>query len=331
MDDPNASDWKLAQVAALMAEARSVIKVPVSGLPQHHRDVFERALRNVLSTEVARMTYAQIIDGFPIASVAKDKRWYDIDYEHPLFKSNHDQLCPGAWEKMEEFHASFDIGVLSMDERLLHAYSAESVGSRAFQLRLIEMIAVAVHQLAVLLHKLGDLKQHDGWKSWKPPNRYIGPDYSPDPKPYPTLFVHVHFRAHSQYPEGVADMVGYWAENRILGGVVLFDRGESGNQCREVFFHSDRKNVTDRIYALTEEQKQKLSAFFADTSNQQSNVLPVVGDSRNRVRVNHEDAVFMFHVYRDRWEREVLDYRQYPSRCREIALDYPEMEDENRN
>ncbi|KAH6842445.1 hypothetical protein B0I37DRAFT_314033 [Chaetomium sp. MPI-CAGE-AT-0009] len=330
MDDPNASDWKLAQVAALMTEARSVIKVPVSGLPRHHHDVFQRALQNVLSTEIARMTYAQIIDGFPIASVAKDKRWYDIDYEHPLFKSNHDKLCPGAWEKMEEFHASFDIDVLSMDERLLDAYSAESVGSRAFQLRLIEMIAVAVHQVAVL-HKLGDLKQHDGWKTWKPPNRYIGPDYSPDPKPYPTLFVHVHFRAHAQYPEGVSDMVGYWAENRILGGVVLFDRGESGNQCREVFSHSDRKNVTDRIYALTEEQKQKLSAFFADASNQQSNVLPVVGDSRNRVRVNHEDAVFMFHVYRDRWEREVLDYRQYPSRCRVIALDYPEMEDENRN
>ncbi|KAK3291671.1 uncharacterized protein B0H64DRAFT_330625 [Chaetomium fimeti] len=344
-----------------MTEARSVIKVPVSGLPERHHDVFEHAVRNVLSTETARTTYAQIIDGFPIASVAQDKRWYDIDYEHPVFKSNHDQLCPGAWEKMEEFHASFDIDVLSMDERvsrpidltpgpslygirwiqttnnintviqLLHAYSAESVGSRAFQLRLIEMVAVAVHQLAVMLHKLGDLKQHDEWKSWKPPNRYIGPDYSPDPKPYPTLFVHCHFRAYPQYPDGVADMVGYWAENRILGGVVLFDRGESGNQCREVFFHSDRKNVTDRIYALTEEQKQNLSAFFAHTSNQQSSLLPIVGDSRNRVRVNHEDAVFMFHVYRDRWEREVLDYRQYPRRCKEIALDYPEMEDDNRN
>jgi hypothetical protein len=36
------------------------------------------------------MTYAQIIDGFPIASVAKDKRWYDIDYEHPAFRENHD-------------------------------------------------------------------------------------------------------------------------------------------------------------------------------------------------------------------------------------------------
>lgn len=112
----------------------------------------------------------------------------------------------------------------------MHAYSAESVGSRAFQPRLFEMVAVALHQLAVLLHKLGDLQQHDEWKLWKPPNRYIGPNFWPDPEPYPTLFFHAWFQEHKQYPDGIADMVGYWAEARILGGVVLFDRGASGNQ-----------------------------------------------------------------------------------------------------
>lgn len=45
------------------------------------------------------------------------------------------------------------------------------------------------------------------------------------PKTYPdTLFCHKWYRDHDQYPEGVADSVGYWAEARILGGVVLFDR-----------------------------------------------------------------------------------------------------------
>ena len=46
--------------------------------------------------------------------------------------------------------------------------------------------------------------------------------------------------------------------------------------------------------------------------------------------MNHEDAVFMFHIYRDRWEREVQDFRQYPRRCKVIAHDYLEMEEENR-
>lgn len=29
------------------------------------------------------------------------------------------------------------------------------------------------------------------------------------------------------YPNGWADVAGYWAEHHIFGGVVLFDRGES--------------------------------------------------------------------------------------------------------
>jgi hypothetical protein len=118
MDDPNASEWKVAQIAQLIAEGRAIIKAPVSGLPQRHCEVFERALRNVLSTETAQMTYAQIIDGFPIVSVARDTRGYGVDSEHPIFQENHDKLCPGAWEKMKEFHSSFDVDVLSMDERV---------------------------------------------------------------------------------------------------------------------------------------------------------------------------------------------------------------------
>ena len=39
-----------------------------------HRKVLDRAIRNVLSTELAKFTYAQIIDGLPIADVAFDRR-----------------------------------------------------------------------------------------------------------------------------------------------------------------------------------------------------------------------------------------------------------------
>ncbi len=45
------------------------------------------------------------------------------------------------------------------------------------------------------------------------------------PATFPTtLFCHPWYRDYDQYPEGIADSVGYWAEGRILGGVVLFDR-----------------------------------------------------------------------------------------------------------
>ncbi|AEO58342.1 hypothetical protein MYCTH_80161 [Thermothelomyces thermophilus ATCC 42464] len=324
------TDWKAGEIARLAAESRAVIKSPVSGLPQRHRDVFERALRRVLSTELAQVTYAQIIDGFPLVEVAGDMAGWGIDREHPVFRDNHDKLCPGAWERMAEFHSSFSIDVLSMDEKLLHSYVTAAIGSLAFKMRLLEMVAVAVHQLAVMLHKLGDLGVHDEWKTWKPPNRYIGPDYCPDPEPFATLFFHFDFTGHEHYPEGIADMVGYWAENRILGGVVLFDRGESSTNSQEVYFHSCRHNVTTRIYALTSEQKGRLWAFLlSDGSDGETNVLPILGDSKNRVRVDTEFAIPVFHIYRDKWERKVLnDWETRLARRDYLDLvDVPEAED----
>jgi hypothetical protein len=44
-----------------------------------------------------------------------------------------------------------------------------------------------------------------------------------------TLFCHPWYRDYDQYPEGIADCVGYWAEERIFGGVVLFDRRDPGS------------------------------------------------------------------------------------------------------
>lgn len=105
----------MTTMASLLA--RAIIKVPVSALPQPHRDIFDQAMRNVLSTKAAQTAYAQIIDGCPLTSVAADTRGSGALYEkHPLFEIHHEKLCPGAWEKMQEFYTSFSIDVFSMDE-----------------------------------------------------------------------------------------------------------------------------------------------------------------------------------------------------------------------
>ena len=49
-----------------------------------------------------------------------------------------------------------------------------------------------------------------------------------DPKAPETLFCHPAYQHKEAYPDGIADMAGYWSENRILAGVVLFGRGASG-------------------------------------------------------------------------------------------------------
>ena len=91
------------------------------------------------------------------------------------------------------------------------------MGSRSFKLRLMEMLAVACHDLAALLHEEHGEGFHRGAHAWR---------LNSAPEPPPTVFYHFCYRNVGQYPRGVADIVGYWAEARLFGGVVVFDRGE---------------------------------------------------------------------------------------------------------
>lgn len=109
--------------------------------------------------------------------------------------------------------------------RLLRSFSAAKPESTEFETHLVEVIAVAVHQLAAYLYKLDlNLGDHKDIATWVSPksNRGIYMDY-PDGK-LPTISIHRQYRDCSQYPNGIADMVGYWAKAQIFGGVVLFDR-----------------------------------------------------------------------------------------------------------
>jgi hypothetical protein len=49
-------------------------------------------------------------------------------------------------------------------------------------------------------------------------------------EPPPTAFCHRAYRYPEQYPRGLADVAGYWAESKIFGGVVVFDRGETEDE-----------------------------------------------------------------------------------------------------
>lgn len=216
-----------------------------------HRDVFSRAIRNVLSTYISEITLAQIFDGLPLSKVERDtytSSGYLIG-SHPLHQE-HQQLCPGVLEKARQFYADFDISSLRIsskvgttksqlyscvprtttktcESQLLHEYKNSAPGSRAFKMRLIELAAVSIHQIAVQLYQLDtSLHKDDGVGSWEAPKEntifwFRNPNGAP-----PTLFQHRQYRYYDQYPDGIADGVGYWAESRIFGGVVLFDRQE---------------------------------------------------------------------------------------------------------
>lgn len=201
-----------------------------------------------------------------------------------------------------------------------------------FQNRLIELIAITVHQLAAALFKL-DLRLHNGdvdrLVQWRMPST----GGSPSAIPRSTLFNHPAYLAEDVYPDGVADVVGYWAEDRILGGVVVFHRraeARSPDSLPNVWLHSARRWVTNRPYELTDEQQQSLVEFLlAAAPTEESCPLPMLGEKRNRRRVDATMAITHYGVYRDIWERKPLtfDILLILERRPKEAVDYPEEED----
>ncbi len=86
-------------------------------LDKQHRDSLDRAIQNVLSTQLALDTWAQIIDGLPLASVACDQSSPRLALGHPILY--HTSLCHGASDAAQDVSSEFaDIGILDFDAKV---------------------------------------------------------------------------------------------------------------------------------------------------------------------------------------------------------------------
>lgn len=115
----------------------------------------------------------------------------------------------------------------------MHAFMTAAPGSREFNTRLVELVTRAIHQIAVNLSKSepGFHKDND-FTTWMPSKTdghgddrlgaILLENYQ-SMMPLKTLFVHRWYTNYDGCPDGVHGGVGYWAEARIMGGVVLFD------------------------------------------------------------------------------------------------------------
>lgn len=105
---------------------------------------------------------------------------------------------------------------------MLEQFQAADLGSHHFNLRLVEITVVAIHEIAILLfedrtksHNEDELRRVTLWRM--DPivvNRYDVPpgESLPPPSPEPTLFFHSQYLDHESYPAGLGDMAAYWAE-----------------------------------------------------------------------------------------------------------------------
>lgn len=108
------------------------------------------------------------------------------------------------------------------------------------------------------------------------------------------------------YPEGVSDMVGYWAEDRILGGVISFDRCDpnltpiSDDELPNACMLSARERITCRIWQLRDDQQDALVKFLLANPRRPENCpLPILPDKTNRVRVDDYTPLLSSKVHRD--------------------------------
>ena len=222
---------------------------------------------------------------------------------------------------------------------------------------------MTLHQIAVVLYKR-NLRLHDRhitnprnsvdqltW--WRQVDDDEGDDKFPPvyrPEPWPTLFTHPQYCDYPQYPDGLADNVGYWAEDQIFGGVVLFDRSQPWNTPAadaltspepNLYLHPARYGFTRRLWQVKDEEQRALLEFLlsptpAAASSYQPGAngpLPLLPTSDHRVRIDPHYAMFRHRVYRDIWERpEPTDEDCYFwDRRPRNSTDYPEVEDEFRS
>ncbi|KAK7702580.1 hypothetical protein SLS64_009543 [Diaporthe eres] len=214
----------------------------------------------------------------------------------------------------------------------VQAYQNTPPGSVAWKLRLLELLTVAIHDIAATLWSLDDgVHKHAELEAWLTSRLESGPLDENERANLPphTWFWHYDYEDHKQYPKGVADVVGYWAETQIFGGVVLFDRGESDEECNGVYLHS--ANISMYGYTIappTEDQFNDLIGFLLSPSpDTAQSPLPIAITTANKWRWDPWDAMGTYHIFRDRYERKLPPRHLYRRKHNVKFNDWPELAD----
>ncbi|KAK2759804.1 hypothetical protein FQN54_002538 [Arachnomyces sp. PD_36] len=308
--------------------------VIIADLGPEKAGAFVKVFTAVLNSPVATRTFAQIIDGLPVADT--------YDYSSTLRWDIRSRLEPSQNSTIQfrDMRSAIQIENIPIDAMVNYynhtfppyissrpdidyfqtaqAYQMVPLRSSAFNMHLLEIVAVAVHDLAsrlyTMLHPNGEIPED------------IPPDdsFPPLPTATPSSFYVYPYYLWQSYPRGVSDMVGYWAEKQIFGGVVLFDRGPNDDKnCHGAYIHYEREN----IFQLTDTQLQRFTRSATDTQGLHEDSgapgleIPLFPEPGTRI-VTMFDS-FSLNIYRDKYER-VQPIRDTKPRCVFKREDDPE-------
>lgn len=216
----------------------------------------ETVLQHVLDLPIAQDTYAQIIDGTPTRTPFSDeiKRTRSTFYK-TIIDSDNSKPTDEAMQKYEEIRQQIAPQDLVIDLKVAQNYQDAPPGSRENHLRLLETAAASVHALAGMTY----MSNHEDMdvKPPEPPGGHFRQFHTTDG--FYVNFYHTDYKRFERFPFGLLNVVGYWAEAELFGGVVLFERGEGGSGITNAFIHPQRESSA---FQLSERQLQD----FADLS-----------------------------------------------------------------
>lgn len=92
-------------------------QLAIHNLDQAHQDTVTSAIARILDTDIAEITYAQIIDGLPLGEVAFESRGGMPHRDHPI-NHCHDKLCDGILDSTRGFRSTFYPNILKFDSRV---------------------------------------------------------------------------------------------------------------------------------------------------------------------------------------------------------------------
>ncbi|TVY51699.1 hypothetical protein LCER1_G007130 [Lachnellula cervina] len=287
--------------------------------PHNHNylSTFKRTLNNILRTPLAVRTFAQIIDGLPTRDDAGYFPTYSLEIrDNAAASAGAVDAARGLGRYIDTYFKTILVGA-ELAQSASQAYQDSRPGTSEFYLRLLEKLAVACHDIAALVYV--DTQPGLRREGQSLEQRLAALEGRP------TDLMHEDYHELQQYPKGVADVVGYWAEYHLFGGVVLFDRAESGTSCKRAFLHPVGGF---RIFQISDFQIQQFVEYVQRLAEVPEDAQPQppfpFSAEKYTYRVDPFDAMALG-IYRDKYERVIP--RDRPTRCVQRLADFPELGD----
>ncbi|OJD10724.1 hypothetical protein AJ78_08342 [Emergomyces pasteurianus Ep9510] len=254
--------------------------------------ILKRVLSTVLCSRTTKDVFAQVIDGLPIKSTYEltiTRRYELLSRMEPSQRS---RLLSGQFCSSSELFDS-----LNLNARTAELYQMAPLYSQTFNLYLLELVAVAVHDLAAtLFHRF----HPDG----EPRLERVNEPSSQQQQQGPISLSTMCYLRRNIYPRGVCDVVGYWAEAHVFARKTsrtdFASKSAFASQCYAAYVHPP---YPADMFQLVDHQIEQFAALASQQKNDTC-ILPFICSPGAR-KLNPNYAFLNLNIYRDRYERQL--------------------------